>query len=76
VIGISEVVGLEGEIVTMQEIVRFRQRGLDKNNKVVGAFEFTGVQPECMERFGEFGVSFDIRALGELGAQEKVAAAW
>ncbi len=74
VVGISEVVGLEGEMVTMQEIVRYQQRGLDKNNKVVGAFEFTGVQPECMERFAEFGVSFDIRALGEMGAREKVAA--
>jgi len=67
VVGISEIAGLEGEVVTMQEIVRYRQRGLDKNNKVVGNFEFTGVQPECMRRFAEFGVSFDIRALGELG---------
>src|SRR5579875_2259728 len=67
VVGISEIAGLEGEVVTMQEIVRYKQRGLDKNNKVVGNFEFTGVQPECMRRFAEFGVSFDIRALGELG---------
>src|SRR5581483_3585269 len=63
----SAIAGLEGEVVTMQEIVRYKQRGLDKNNKVVGNFEFTGVQPECMRRFAEFGVSFDIRALGELG---------
>jgi Flp pilus assembly CpaF family ATPase/cellulose biosynthesis protein BcsQ len=76
VIGISEVAGLEGEVVTMQEIVRYRQRGLDKNNKVVGQFEFTGVQPECMSRFAEFGVSFDIRALGELGAPVKAVSSW
>jgi hypothetical protein len=53
--------------------VRYKQRGLDKNNKVVGHFEFTGVQPECMRKFSEFGVSFDIRSLGELGAAENAA---
>ena len=66
IVGISEIAGLEGDVVTMQEIVRYRQRGLDKNNKVVGEFEFTGVQPECLSRFQEFGVSFDIRELGEM----------
>ena len=75
VVGISEVVGLEGDVVTMQEIVRYVQRGLDKNNKVLGAFEFTGVQPECMRRFAEFGVSFDIRDLGELGGVPQLATA-
>ena len=34
VVGISEVVGMEGDIVTMQEIIRFAQHGVDKENKV------------------------------------------
>jgi pilus assembly protein CpaF len=78
VVGISEIAGLEGDVVTMQEIVRYRQRGLDKNNKVVGEFEFTGVQPECLSRFAEFGVSFDIRALGEMAGAPILgkAASW
>ncbi len=67
VVGISEIVGMEGDVVTMQEIVRYQQRGLDKNNKVVGEFEFTGVQPECLRRFAEFGVSFDMRSFSEMG---------
>jgi Flp pilus assembly CpaF family ATPase len=62
VMGISEVVGMEGDIITMQEIVRFREQGLDKQGKVVGAFEFTGVQPNCMKRFEELGISFDVRS--------------
>ncbi|MBV8370535.1 MAG: CpaF family protein [Candidatus Eremiobacteraeota bacterium] len=66
VVGISEIAGLEGEVVTMQEIVRYHQRGLDKNNKVVGEFEFTGVQPECLQRFAEFGVSFDMHSLSKM----------
>ena len=59
VIGVSEVVGMEGDIVTMQEIVRFSQRGVDKENKVVGEFAYTGVQPDCLKRFEEYGVAYD-----------------
>jgi pilus assembly protein CpaF len=70
VVGVSEIAGLEGDIVTMQEIVRYKQRGLDKNNKVVGHFEFTGVQPDCLKRFSEFGVSFNLKALSDLGANQ------
>jgi pilus assembly protein CpaF len=72
--GISEVVGMEGEIITMQEIVRFQQSGLDKQGKVVGEFVFTGVQPYCMKRFEELGISFDIRSLTEKRPAE--AAKW
>jgi pilus assembly protein CpaF len=70
IVGISEVVGMEGEIITMQEIVRFQQNGLDKQGKVVGSFEFTGVQPYCLKRFEELGISFDVRSLKENRAPE------
>ncbi len=66
IVGISEVVGMEGEIVTMQEIVRFAQHGVDKENKVVGDFAYTGVQPVCLKRFEEYGVEFDSSQLNEL----------
>jgi pilus assembly protein CpaF len=65
VVGISEVVGMEGDIISMQEIVRFDQHGLDKQGKVIGAFMFTGVQPYCLKRFEELGISFDVRTLKE-----------
>jgi pilus assembly protein CpaF len=78
IVGVSEIAGLEGDIVTMQEILRYSQRGLDKNNKVVGEFEFTGVQPDCIKRFGEFGVSFDYDALAEMagGVELGKVASW
>ena len=66
VTSISEVVGMEGDIVTMQEIVRFAQHGIDKDNKVVGEFQYTGVQPSCLRRFEEYGVSYDSRSLASL----------
>jgi pilus assembly protein CpaF len=61
---ISEVIGMEGEVVTMQELIRFRQHGLDANRGIIGGFEATGVQPQCLRRFGELGVDFDPLALG------------
>jgi pilus assembly protein CpaF len=66
VTSISEVVGMEGDIVTMQEIVRYAQRGVDKENKVVGEFQFTGVQPNALRRFAEYGVSYDSTNLTSL----------
>ncbi len=66
VVSISEVIGMEGDVVTMQEIVRFDQRGVDLNNKVVGEFQYTGVQPSAIKRFEEAGVSFDVRELAKM----------
>jgi pilus assembly protein CpaF len=73
-IRISEVVGMEGDVVTMQELVRYKQRGIDANRAVVGAFEASGVQPSCLRRFGELGIDFDPAALGP--APGSSVAAW
>jgi pilus assembly protein CpaF len=73
VVGVSEVVGMEGDIVTMQEILRFSQRGVDKENKVLGEFCYSGVQPVCLRRFAEYGVPYDARNLSEL---EPIKALW
>jgi pilus assembly protein CpaF len=72
-VSISEVVGLEGEVVTMQDISRFDQRGVDKEGKVLGDFVFTGVQPMCLKKFQEYGISFDITGLSKMQVK---AASW
>jgi pilus assembly protein CpaF len=59
VTGISEVVGMEGDVVTMQELVRYKQRGVDEEGTVIGEFEPCGVQPNCLSRFEELGVPYD-----------------
>jgi pilus assembly protein CpaF len=69
-VSVCEVVGLEGDVVTTQEVARYDQRGLDKENNVRGAFVFTGVQPMCLKKFEEYGISYDIRNLSQL---ERVA---
>lgn len=72
VIGVSEVVGMEGEIVTMQEILRFSQRGVDADNRVLGEFCYSGVQPNCLKRFEEYGIPYDVRALSELAPLKSI----
>ena len=72
-VSISEVVGLEGDVVTMQDISRYDQQGLDKDGKVAGSFVFTGVQPMCLKKFQEYGISFDVTSLSKMKLK---AASW
>jgi pilus assembly protein CpaF len=73
VIGVSEVVGMEGDVVTMQELLRFSQRGIDERGAVQGDFCYSGVQPICLKRFQEYGIAYDSRALSAL---PPLAALW
>jgi len=69
---VTEVVGMEGDVVTLQEVLKYRQMGLDEAGKVKGSFVYTGVQPHYLERFEENGVFFDMRELQGLRTAEAV----
>jgi len=56
VMSLSEITGMEGEIITMQEIFSFRQTGLAADGAVQGYFAATGVRPKFMERLRSHGV--------------------
>jgi pilus assembly protein CpaF len=68
IISVSEIVGMEGEVVTMQEIIKYQQHGVDLDNKVAGEFQYTGVQPHCLQRFDEYGITYDVRNLSTLAS--------
>ncbi|USN46946.1 MAG: Flp pilus assembly complex ATPase component TadA [Pseudobdellovibrionaceae bacterium] len=53
---ITEIVGMQGEAVTMQEIFRFKETGFDKNRKVVGQFQAMGRIPTFIEKFEQRGI--------------------
>jgi pilus assembly protein CpaF len=53
---IQEITGMEGDIITMQEIFAFRQTGIDEEGNVQGYFHATGVRPKFAERLRSFGV--------------------
>ncbi|HSA92272.1 MAG TPA: CpaF family protein [Terriglobales bacterium] len=55
VISIAELTGMEGEVVTMQEIFTFERRGLDERGKVRGAFKATGIRPKFTDRLNAAG---------------------
>jgi pilus assembly protein CpaF len=57
VVSIQEVTGMEGDIISMQEIFRFEQTGIDADGKVQGHFCATGVRPRFAERLKTFGAA-------------------
>ncbi len=54
---VTEVVGMQGDVVTLQEIFRFKDEGDDKNRKVKGQFQATGAIPTFIEEFQQRGVT-------------------
>lgn len=54
-VSITEVTGMEGDIITMQEIFRFKRFGLDPDGKILGQFEATGLRSHFSERFKHSG---------------------
>jgi pilus assembly protein CpaF len=50
VTSICEITGMEGEVITMQDIFLFEQQGLSADGKVTGRFRATGIRPKCAER--------------------------
>jgi len=57
VTSLSEITGMEGETITMQEIFRFKKTGIDESNKVIGHFEATGIRPKFLLEAETYGVS-------------------
>jgi pilus assembly protein CpaF len=55
VVSLQEITGMEGDIISMQEIFRFEQTGVDADGKVLGQFCATGVRPRFAERLRMFG---------------------
>jgi pilus assembly protein CpaF len=56
VTAISEITGMEGDIITMQEIFVFEKLGVTQEGKVIGRFRATGVRPKCAERLKASGI--------------------
>jgi pilus assembly protein CpaF len=56
VISITEVTGMEGEVVTLQDLFVFEKRGLDPDGKVLGRFAATGIRPKFYEKLLSAGI--------------------
>ena len=50
---------MESEIVTMQDLFRFEQTGVDSEGRVQGELKATGIRPTFADRFEKSGIDFD-----------------
>jgi len=57
VVSIQEITGMEGDIVTMQEIYKFERTGVDKDGNIVGHHMATGIRPKFIQRAEEYGIA-------------------
>ena len=57
IVSISEITGMEGEMITMQEIFQFERTGVDAAGKVIGRFRTTGIRPRFAERLKQYGMT-------------------
>lgn len=56
IVGVQEIVGMEGNVITMQDIFSFEQQGVDDKGAVKGRFRFGSVLPRFLERFKTYGI--------------------
>jgi len=54
---VTEVSGMEGDIITLQDIFRFKQEGIDEHGRILGRLEPTGLRPSFTEDFAQAGIS-------------------
>jgi pilus assembly protein CpaF len=65
---LSEVVGMEGDVITMQDVFRFEQEGIDEDGNVLGAIKPTGIRPKCADRLKAHGVHLPASMFSDFAA--------
>jgi pilus assembly protein CpaF len=56
VVNITEVVGMEGDTITLQDLFVFKIEGLDNFGRIKGSFVSTGIRPKFLEKFAASGI--------------------
>jgi pilus assembly protein CpaF len=56
-VSVSELSGMEGDVITMQEIFHFRQTGMSAEGQVQGRFEATGIRPRFLDNVTAHGLT-------------------
>lgn len=61
VVAISEITGMEGDVITMQDIFTFERKGLTTQGMVKGNFTASGIRPHFSERLAVMGIRLPIQ---------------
>ena len=70
IMSISEISGMEGDIITMQDIFVFQRSGIGENGEVLGKFVATGIRPKCAELLERAGVHLQSDAFSSEGSSQ------
>ncbi len=62
---VAEVVGMERDVITMQDIFTFEQTGIDEDGRVEGRLHPTGIRPRCMDRLKAYGFEMSSDAFSD-----------
>jgi len=60
IVKISEITGMEGDIISMHDLFDFKQTGLDEDRVAQGYFHATGIRPECLAKLEASGVALPV----------------
>jgi pilus assembly protein CpaF len=74
ILQISEIVGMEGDVITMQDIFMFERTGVGENDKVLGEFKATGIRPKFADRLKAYGIDLAGMLFSNLGDRPHVSA--
>ena len=74
-VSISEITGMEGDVITMQEVFRYQRTGLGQDNRIVGHFTATGIRSHFSERFRMWGYPLpaEISSVGAVSVDPQLA---
>ncbi len=73
---IAEIVGMEGDVITMQDIFAFERHGIDEDGRVLGRFRATGIRPRFADRLKAYGIELSNLLFSELDDAESGGARW
>jgi pilus assembly protein CpaF len=73
VTNISEIVGMEGEVITMQDIFVFERQGVDEDGEVLGRFRSTGIRPRFSDRLKAYGINLGELLFADTAASQREA---
>jgi pilus assembly protein CpaF len=59
IVSISEITGMEGDVITMQDLFVFERQGLEEDGRVIGRFRSTGIRPKFTDLLKGRGIEFD-----------------
>jgi pilus assembly protein CpaF len=62
---ISEITGMEGDVLTMHDLFTFKQTGVDSERRAVGYFQATGIRPLCLDRLESAGLPLPVEMFEE-----------